>query len=422
MWSAIRLTANAINLLGHTVGQKQQQKAIKSSFYAARYAELPSFIQQKYEDILMFDTQKWTKEEMVQQIIAEREDQSKPFNVVDLRQICNQYHRWTTNLPNIVPYYAVKSCPDPMVIQLLNSLGCGFDCASKNELAQAMKFSVPSQRVIYANPIKAPEYLEYAAENSVNAMTFDSEEELFKIKELHPKAELVLRIKTDDSNSACQFSTKFGASMDDIEQLVAVANRLGLNLVGVSFHVGSGCRDADSFEKAIRDAKTVFNVAKAKGGYNMSLLDIGGGFPGVDDSENASFEEMSDMINGSVDKYFGKEIEADKLKVIAEPGRYFCTSSHTLACKVIGKKAKKMMGPDGKEAQRKYIYYMNDGVYGSFNCIMFDYAKPVLKRLGPGIGSANDSSLSTSASSSDGGSSSSSIEGWTASETDEKLY
>ena len=46
-----------------------------------------------------------------------------------------------------------------------------------------------------------------------------------------------------------------------------------------SFHVGSGVRDPESYAAAIRTARQVFNQA-GKLGFQMDLLDIGGGFPG----------------------------------------------------------------------------------------------------------------------------------------------
>ncbi len=34
-------------------------------------------------------------------------------------------------MPRVTPFYAVKCNPEPGVLRLLNSLGTGFDCASK---------------------------------------------------------------------------------------------------------------------------------------------------------------------------------------------------------------------------------------------------------------------------------------------------
>lgn len=58
--------------------------------------------------------------------------------------------------------------------------------------------------------------------------------------------------------------------------------------------------------------------------------------------------------------------------MIAEPGRYMATAFSTLFVHVQGKREQ----PVSAGSKRKFLYYINDGVYGSFNCIMFDHAKP----------------------------------------------
>lgn len=83
-------------------------------------------------------------------------------------------------------------------------------------------------------------------------MTFDGEFELKKIANLFPESRLILRIKVDDSHSLFQFSSKFGASVEQAYNLLDYAKKLNLNIVGVSFHVGSGCGSAQSFESAIQ--------------------------------------------------------------------------------------------------------------------------------------------------------------------------
>lgn len=50
-------------------------------------------------------------------------------------------------------------------------------------------------------------------------------------------------------------------------------------MVGISFHVGSGCMDPPIYRKAIKAAKRLFEYAQHVG-YDFKLLDIGGGFPG----------------------------------------------------------------------------------------------------------------------------------------------
>ena len=43
------------------------------------------------------------------------------------------------------------------------------------------------------------------------------------------------------------------------KSLLQAAWDLGLNVIGVSFHVGSGCYDASLFYEAVKSAKNVFD-------------------------------------------------------------------------------------------------------------------------------------------------------------------
>ena len=99
-------------------------------------------------------------------------------------------------------------------------------------------------------------------------MTFDNEQELYKIKTSHPKSKCVLRIITNDSNAICKFSVK-----------------LDLNLVGISFHVGSSQLEASTYSESIRDARLLFDYTLENLNNKMHLLDLDSGFPGSSDSK-----------------------------------------------------------------------------------------------------------------------------------------
>ena len=58
----------------------------------------------------------------------------QPFYIIDLDVLVRQYHRWVELLPQVKPFYAVKSNCDPMILKTLANLGAGFDCATPNEV------------------------------------------------------------------------------------------------------------------------------------------------------------------------------------------------------------------------------------------------------------------------------------------------
>ncbi|KAL9544774.1 hypothetical protein MBANPS3_007455 [Mucor bainieri] len=311
---------------------------------------VPEVFQQKLESIT---NQKWES------------DQENAFFVADLGEVARQHTRWKSLLPRIEPFYAIKCNPDPMVVRLLASLGCGFDCASKQEIQQVLDVGVHPSRIIYANPCKQASFIRYSAQHNVSRMTFDNAEELFKIKKHYPNAELVLRILTDDSKSLSQLGLKFGAPLHTVQHLLQTAKELNLNVIGVSFHVGSNCLDENAFGDAVVRAKNVFDQAKIMG-YDFKLLDVGGGFPGADVKDGIAFEKVAAVLGPIVDRLFPKDI-----RVIAEPGRYYVASAFTLAVNVIGRRTN-MSHVDQPPTSPEYMYYVNDGMYGSLNCIIFD--------------------------------------------------
>ncbi|XP_036176281.1 ornithine decarboxylase-like isoform X2 [Myotis myotis] len=262
-------------------------------------------------------------------------DDKDAFYVADLGDILKKHLRWLKALPRVTPFYAVKCNDSRTIVKTLAAIGTGFDCASKTEIQLVQSLGVPPERIIYANPCKQVSQIKYAASNGVQMMTFDSEVELMKVARAHPKA---------------------------------------------NFHVGSGCTDPETFVQAISDARCVFDMG-AEVGFNMYLLDIGGGFPG---SEDAKLKfEITSVINPALDRYFPSD---SGVTVMAEPGRYYVASAFTLAVNIIAKKlvSKEQTGSDDEEesSEKTFMYYVNDGVYGSFNCILYDHAhvKPLLQK------------------------------------------
>ena len=218
------------------------------------------------------------------------------FYVVDVGVVLSQVYQWRKAFPRVEPFYAVKCNPDPMIIKTLAIFGCNFDCASRGEirLVQEATKDLPIRKpeIIYANPCKARSHMIEAINRGVTMVTFDNESEVEKCHQIvtqmqkhynnKDKAyiELIMRIVTDDRGSQCRLSSKFGAHRQKWRSLLATAKKFGIPVVGVSFHVGSGCRDSSRYELALEDAREIFDMAEKDYGMKMSILDIGGGFPG----------------------------------------------------------------------------------------------------------------------------------------------
>ncbi|XP_056155299.1 ornithine decarboxylase 1-like [Lampris incognitus] len=308
-----------------------------------------------------------------QKIESSMTDDRDAFYVCDLGDVL-KHLRWMRTMPRVTPFYAVKCNDSRAVVMTLASLGAGFDCASKMEIQLVQSLGVDPSRIIYANPCKEVSQIKYASTHVVRIMTFDSEVELMNVARCHDNAKLVLQIATDDSKAMYCLSVKFGAPLKACRGLLEQAKELGLDVIGVIFHVGNGSTDPETFTQAISDARCVFDIGDELG-FNMNLLDIGSGYPGSDDVK-LKFEEIAVVINMALDKYFSADCG---VRIIAELGRYYVASAYTLVVNMITKKVilNEQSEPDEEDGgtnDRTLMYYVNDGVYGSFNCILYDHA------------------------------------------------
>merc|ERR1712137_1207637 len=261
------------------------------------------------------------------------------FYLVDLTTVILKYKYFKQYMPRVQPFYAVKCNPDPYLISTLVACGAGLDVASMPEMQKAFDAKQIPDNIIFANPCKMGEHIRFAANNGVTKMTFDNAAELQKIHKFFPDAQLVLRILADDSHSTMRFGSKFGANIDtEVKPLLALAYELNLNVIGVSFHVGSGCQSGVAYRNSLERARKVFDVAESMG-HPMTFLDIGGGFLGTD-TETVVFADVATSITGALDELFPPEV-----RVIAEPGRYFASECVVLVTTVIARRERQHEDP-----------------------------------------------------------------------------
>ncbi|SPJ10741.1 S-adenosylmethionine decarboxylase/ornithine decarboxylase [Plasmodium sp. DRC-Itaito] len=340
------------------------------------------------EEIWNYYNKNKVEVETLEKVLNENIDTS--VVCINLQKILAQYIRFKKNLPYVTPFYSVKSNNDEVVIKFLYGLNVNFDCASIGEINKVLTLlpNLSRNRIIFANTIKSINSLIYARKENINLCTFDNLDELKKIYRYHPKCSLILRINVDFKNYKSYMSSKYGANEYEWEEMLLYAKKHNLNIVGVSFHVGSNTKNLFDFCLAIKLCKDVFDMSSSMG-FNFHIINLGGGYPEELEYDNAkkhdkihyctlsleeikkdietflnektflktkygyySFEKISLAINMSIDHYFG-EIK-DKLKVICEPGRYIVAASSTLAVKIIGKRRPTFQGIMLKDLKDHY--------------------------------------------------------------------
>ncbi|OIO03931.1 MAG: type III PLP-dependent enzyme [Elusimicrobia bacterium CG_4_10_14_0_2_um_filter_56_8] len=290
-----------------------------------------------------------------------------PLFVVDHEEIRRNYAQFKKYLPRVQAYYAVKAEPLPEIVKTLFDAGASFDVASMPEflIVHENIKNMPDKKrldwiwdkIIYANPIKPNETLKQL-DPYRPLVTYDNIEEVHKIKKYAPHAGLVLRIRVANTGAVVELSSKFGAAAGEAVDLILAAEKLGLGVEGLSFHVGSQTTNFENFVQAISRASDIFKEAKERGHTRMNLLDIGGGFPAPYDASVKPFQVLAKKINAEINRLFPPHIE-----ILAEPGRFMIATAGTSVVKINGKAVR-----DGKTC-----YYVDDGAYHTYSGIIFDH-------------------------------------------------
>ncbi len=289
-----------------------------------------------------------------------------PLLVIDHEIIRKNYDLFCSSLPRVKPYYAIKANPESEIVRTMYNLGSSFDVASWEEFMivqnvvegnSKRKRQFMNEKVIYANPVKRIDSLK-SLNNYFLQMTFDNDIEIEKIAKYCEKSRLILRIDVPNTGSVVELSTKFGAPLNKCIDLIKHANKRSFKVEGLSFHVGSQCSNFENYVHAFKIAHDLFEQSK-KIGNELSILDIGGGFPVPYDDQVPPFEELSKTINDNIDQYF----DNPEIKIIAEPGRFLVATSATSVVEINGKALR----------SDKTYYYVNDGVYNTFSGCIFDH-------------------------------------------------
>lgn len=229
-------------------------------------------------------------------------------------------------------FYSMKANPEPIVVDVLDRLGAGFDVASINEVRRLQAAGVSAHRAIFSSPIKVPEHIAEAFALGVDRFAFDSTTELDKLARLAPGSRVVLRLEVPARGSRWPLAGKFGAPASEATALFLRARELGLRPHGVTFHVGSQCLRPESWADAIEICRGVWADA-ADAGIQLELLNLGGGLPKRYSEDVPDLDTIGQhAVQAIVEAKFGPGVT-----YAIEPGRFVTADAGALTATVIGK-------------------------------------------------------------------------------------
>jgi ornithine decarboxylase len=281
-----------------------------------------------------------------------------PIILFSENEFTRVYQSMQAYLPRVKHHFALKPLPTKECVQLVSACDGYMDIASIGEL-ELVKSADPSMvaRTVYTHPIKKEADIDIAARAGIKTMVAENFTELRKIMKVAPQMQILLRIAFPNEEALCNLSERYGAEEDRFERLYAFAHKIGANVVGCSFHVGSQMQRPDQHVDAIRKCRKIYDWVLHNFGVKFKVLDIGGGFPAKYKKTDMDLELFCIPIRAALDEYFDYDID-----IWSEPGRSIAANCHVAVTQVIGKVFK----------NNRMWYYLDDGVYGTYAGMMYE--------------------------------------------------
>lgn len=253
-----------------------------------------------------------------------------PCLVIDTEVVRENYLAFASALPDSRVFYAVKANPAPEVLKLLADLGSSFDVASVQETRDVLAAGAPADRISYGNPIKKESDIASAFRLGVTMFAVDCEAEVEKVARAAPGSKVICRIRCDGTGAEWPLSRKFGCEPEFAADILELAHRLGLVAYGISFHVGSQQQNVQAWDSALASAAAVFRTC-AERGINLSLVNLGGGFPAKYLRKTPKLESYGRAIFRALRRHFGNQIP----ETIIEPGRGLVGNAGVIEAEVV---------------------------------------------------------------------------------------
>ena len=234
--------------------------------------------------------------------------------------------------------YAVKANGNLAILQLLQSLGCGFDAVSVGELYRVLKAGGDMRRTIVSGVGKTDAEIEAALRAKVVYICAESQEELQAIAKvaahLGVRAPVCVRVNPDvDAHTHPYISTgmkenKFGVPMEQAPALYAWGQGVpSLHMAGVTCHIGSQITSlapfVDAAERLAALAKQLMNS-----GVALEHVGVGGGL-GVPYHNETPPDPAA--YGGALAKVLGPL----NLRAVFEPGRVIVGNAGILLSRVV---------------------------------------------------------------------------------------
>jgi diaminopimelate decarboxylase len=245
-------------------------------------------------------------------------DHGTPLVVYCEETIRAQARAYRAAAPDALVVYGTKAFANVALLRVLADEGVGADVSTLGELAFAREAGIAGERILFHGNNKSEDELRGAAEAGATVV-LDAPDEPPRAAaagvrrafvRLTPGVEAV----THQSIQTAHDESKFGLAPDAALAAIAEGRKLGLDVAGVHFHVGSQLARVEESIVAVDRLLAFCDRADAELGWTPQVLDIGGGL-GIRYTREELVPDIADFIPPLVARL------PPGVQVVLEPGR-----------------------------------------------------------------------------------------------------
>ena len=302
------------------------------------------------------------------------ETHETPFYLYDEKAIRENMRRFTkafSILPSFKEYFAVKACPNPYIMKILKSEGCGADCSSLPELILAENAGMLGEEVMFtSNETPAKEYI--YANLKGNIINLDDITHIdYLEKALGALPELISfrynpgPLKEGNALIGKPEEAKYGLTREQVFEAYKICKERGVKRFGLHTMVASNELNPEYF---VETAQLLFTLAvelQERVGVSIEFVNLGGGIgiPYRPEQVAVDYDYVAKGIRAAYDRII-VPAGLDPLKICWECGRPITGPYGWLVTRALHQKHiyREYIGVDASMAD-----LMRPGMYGAYH-------------------------------------------------------
>ncbi|MBQ9411533.1 MAG: diaminopimelate decarboxylase [Oscillospiraceae bacterium] len=303
-----------------------------------------------------------------------RETFPTPFYIYDeagIRLCVERLKRAFAWNPGFREYFAVKATPNPTILRLLSSLGCGTDCASAPEVEMSVRCGIRGDGIMFSsNETTEREYR--AAVEAGAIINLDDITQIDILERACGVPETVCcrynpgEFAIANDIMGHQYDSKFGMTKPQLFEALALLRSKGARRFGVHAMMTSNSLDTDYYPTLARELFLLALEIREKIGITLSFIDLSGGLgiPYLPEEQPLDIGAVGEGVRRAYDELLAAN--GITLSLYTELGRYITGPYGWLLTSAIGEKHiyKDYVGVDASASD-----LMRPAMYGAYHHI-----------------------------------------------------